>query len=41
MLFPNSFNTLAEVGDSMVNVTLKGYENFVLNGKEITETAKQ
>jgi uncharacterized protein YbjT (DUF2867 family) len=41
MLFPNSFNTLAEVGDSMVNVTLKGYENFVLNGKEITETAKR
>jgi uncharacterized protein YbjT (DUF2867 family) len=40
MLFPNGFNTLAEVGDSMVNVTLKGYENFVLNGKEITQTAK-
>jgi uncharacterized protein YbjT (DUF2867 family) len=40
MLFPNGFNTLAEVGDSMVNVTLNGFENFVLNGKEITQTAK-
>jgi uncharacterized protein YbjT (DUF2867 family) len=39
-LFPNAFNTLAEVGDSMLNVTLKGYDKFILNGKEITETAK-
>ncbi|MFT4857073.1 MAG: hypothetical protein ACI9UV_002259 [Algoriphagus sp.] len=39
-LFPNGFNTLAEVGDSMVNVTLKGFNKFILNGKEITETAR-
>jgi uncharacterized protein YbjT (DUF2867 family) len=39
-LFPNGFNTLAEVGDSMVNVTLKGFDKFILNGKEITETAR-
>lgn len=39
-LFPNSFNTLDEVGDSMVNVTVKDYEKFILNGREITETAK-
>jgi len=38
-LFPNGFNTLAEVGQSMVNVTVKDYDQFVLNGKEITETA--
>ena len=40
-LYPNGFNTLAEVGDSMVNVTLFGYEKFILNGKEITQTAEQ
>jgi len=39
-LFPNGFNTLAEVGDSMVNITLKGFDKFILNGKEISETAK-
>ena len=40
-LFPNGFNTLAEVGDSMVNVTQNGYGKFILEGKEITETANQ
>ncbi|WP_339878453.1 NAD-dependent epimerase/dehydratase family protein [uncultured Algoriphagus sp.] len=40
-LYPNGFNTLAEVGDSMVNVSLYGYDKFILNGKEITQTAEQ
>jgi len=39
-LFPNGFNTLGEVGDSMVNVALKGYGKFILNGKEISESAR-
>jgi uncharacterized protein YbjT (DUF2867 family) len=39
-LYPNGFNTLAEVGDSMVFVSLNEYGKFILEGKEITETAK-
>ncbi len=38
-LIPNAFNTLAEVGESMINVSLHGFDKFVLNGKEITQTA--
>jgi uncharacterized protein YbjT (DUF2867 family) len=40
MLYPNGFNTLAEVGDSMVYVSLNGFDKFILEGKEITETAQ-
>lgn len=40
-LYPNAFNTLAEVGDSMMYVSSNNYEGFVLEGKEITETAKR
>lgn len=39
MFLSNSFNTLAEVGDSMLFVSSNKYEGFVLEGKEITETA--
>ena len=39
MLFSNGFNTLAEVGDSMMYVSSNAYEQFILEGKEITETA--
>lgn len=38
-LFPNAFNTLPEVAESMINVTLDGFDQFILNGKEITLTA--
>ncbi|MEB2777247.1 NAD-dependent epimerase/dehydratase family protein [Algoriphagus sp. D3-2-R+10] len=38
-LFPNGFNTLAEVGDSMVYVSSNHYNEFILEGREITETA--
>lgn len=38
-LFPNGFNTLAEVGDSMVYVSTNHYNEFILEGREITETA--
>ena len=40
-LIPNAFNTLAEVGDSMLYLTLNGYDKFILEGKEITETANK
>ena len=40
-LLPNAFNTLAEVGDSMLYLTLNGYDKFILEGKEITETANK
>lgn len=40
-IYPNGFNTLVEVGDSMLHVSLYGYDGFVLNGKEITETANK
>ncbi|WP_339753779.1 NAD-dependent epimerase/dehydratase family protein [Algoriphagus aquimarinus] len=39
MIYPNAFNTLAEVGDSMMYVSSNAYEKFILEGKEITETA--
>lgn len=39
-LYPDAFNTLQEVGDSMVNVSRFGFEKFILNGKEITATAR-
>lgn len=38
-IYPNGFNTLEEVARSMVNVSAEGYNGFILNGKEITETA--
>lgn len=38
-LYPNGFNTLAEVADSMVYVSSFNYPKFILQGKEITETA--
>lgn len=38
-LYPNGFNTLAEVGDSMVYVSLNDYDSFILEGKEIRNTA--
>lgn len=40
-LYPNGFNTLAEVGDSMMYVSQNGYENSILEGKQITETAEK
>lgn len=39
-LSPNGFNTLAEVGDSMVYVSLNNYGKFILEGKEITATSE-
>lgn len=38
-IYPNGFNTLDEVARSMVNVSAEGFNGFILNGKEITETA--
>ncbi len=39
-LTPNAFNSLEELGDSMIYVSLNNYEPFILHGKEISETAK-
>lgn len=39
-LAPNGFNSLEEVGDSMIYVSLNNYEPFILNGKEISANAK-
>jgi uncharacterized protein YbjT (DUF2867 family) len=36
----NVFISLSEIGDSMIAVSLYGYHDFILNGKEISETAK-
>lgn len=36
----NAFISLSEIGDSMIAVSLYGYKDFILNGKEISETAK-
>jgi uncharacterized protein YbjT (DUF2867 family) len=36
----NAFISLAEIGDSMIAVTAHGYSGFILNGKEIAETAQ-
>lgn len=38
-LFPNGFCKLEEIGDSMISVSLHGYDGWILNGKEIKETA--
>lgn len=38
-LYPNGFNTLAEVADSMVYVSSFNYQKFILQGKDIAETA--
>ncbi len=35
----NGFSKLEEIGDSMISVSLNGYDGWILNGKEITETA--
>lgn len=40
-LFPEWFNTLEELGLSMISVTKHGYSGFILDGKAITETAKK
>lgn len=40
-LYSNAFNTLAEVGDSMLFVSTNEYDKFILNGKEITATAEK
>ena len=40
-VLPNGFNLLEEIGDSMIYVSLHGFEQFILNGKEIRETAKK
>ncbi len=40
-LYPKGFNTLDEVSDSMVNVSMNGYNGFILGGKEITKTASE
>lgn len=39
-LMPDGFNTLQEVGDSMIAVAVHGFDGFILNGKEISATAK-
>lgn len=39
LLFPNGFNTLEELAKSMIYVSRGDYNSFILNGKEITETA--
>jgi len=38
-LYPNGFSTLEEIGDSMISVSLHGYDGWILNGKEISETS--
>lgn len=38
-LLPNGFSKLEEIGDSMISVSLHGYDGWILNGKEISETA--
>jgi hypothetical protein len=39
-LFPNAFISLQELGDSMIYASLNNYDPFILNGKEISATAK-
>lgn len=39
-LFPNYFRTVEEVANSMANVAQKGYSSQVLEGKDISITAK-
>lgn len=40
LLFHNGFNTLEEVGLSMINITLNGYKSNIINGKDIATLAK-
>lgn len=37
----NSFISLQEIGDSMINLALKATPDFILNGRRIAETAKK
>jgi len=39
-LYPNGFNTLEEIGLSMLYVSAHDYPHWIINGKEIAETAK-
>ena len=39
-LFPNFISTLQEVGLAMINVTIRGYENRVLEVKDIVKLAQ-
>jgi hypothetical protein len=38
-LFPNGVSTLKELGLSMINVTLDGYDKTVLDVKDIVKSA--
>lgn len=38
-LFPNGFNTLREIGLSMISVALQDYPAVIMNGKDIAATA--
>jgi uncharacterized protein YbjT (DUF2867 family) len=40
LVYANGFNTLEEIGLSMIAVCANGYDGFILNGKEISTTAK-
>jgi nucleoside-diphosphate-sugar epimerase len=40
-VFPKFVSTLAEVGQAMINVTLRGYDKQVLEVKDIVEVAKR
>jgi len=40
-LYSNAFNTLKEVGDSMMYVSLNEYDKFILEGNEIRDTAER
>lgn len=40
-VYPNGFNTLEELGLSMIEVSLNGFDASILNGKEISITAKK
>jgi hypothetical protein len=39
-LFPQFVSTLAELGQAMINVTLKGYDNRILEVRDIVAAAK-
>ena len=41
MISPKSVLTLKQVGDAMINVTLKGYEKKILEVKDIITLTKQ
>ncbi len=40
-LFPSGVSTLTELGLSMINVTLRGYDKTVLDVKDIVKSAAQ